>query len=169
MMEKMGGKPKGSLGEEIIRAERISPSLGLVGRVKQIEKKVLKKWIEEENFIPVISCLGKDEKEVVYNINADEVAWMIASQMRAEKLIFITDVPGVMNEEGELYSTLNLSRVNQLIERKVITGGMLPKILSCEKALEAGVHKTHIISGKLEHSLLLELLTDQGVGTEIVK
>jgi acetylglutamate kinase len=169
MMEKMDGKPKGTLGPEIIKAEKISSTLGFVGQVREIEKKVLKRWIEEENFIPVISCLGKDEKKVIYNINADEVAWAIASQMKGEKLIFITDVPGVMDGEGKLYSSLNLSEVNQLIKRKVITGGMLPKVLSCQKALKAGVRKTHIISGKQEHSLIFELLTEQGVGTEIVE
>lgn len=169
IIKKFGGNPIPSLGKEINKAKQKSVELGYVGNIYDIEKKIITKWIK--NGIPVISCLGKDEFGNIYNINADTVACAFASHLKVEKLIFITDVKGIMKDptdENSLYSTLNLEQVNNLINDGIIKGGMLAKVAACKEALKSGVHKTHIINGRIEHSLILELLTDKGIGTEII-
>ncbi|MFH1612678.1 MAG: acetylglutamate kinase [bacterium] len=169
MIEKFGGNPISSLGKEINKAKQKSLELGYVGQIYDIEKKIIEKWIE--NYIPVISCLAKDELGNIYNVNADSVACAFASHLKVEKLIFITDVKGVMQDfknENTLYSTLNLKQIDDFVENGTIKGGMLAKVSACKEALKCGVHKAHIISGKIEDSLILELLTNKGIGTEIV-
>ncbi|HPC58519.1 MAG TPA: acetylglutamate kinase, partial [Kiritimatiellia bacterium] len=120
---------------------------------------------------PVITPLGADAARQIYNINADAAAAGLAEQLKARKLVFLSDVPGLLADPADrnsLMSTLRLTEVEDLIARGVIGGGMLPKISGALKALKAGVRKTHIIDAALPHSLLLELFTDKGVGTEIV-
>ncbi len=140
--------------------------LGLVGEVVAVNPKVVQS-LEEAGFIPVIAPTGVDEEGVTYNINADLAAGEIAAALGAEKLILLTDIDGILNREGKLYSTLSRDEVEKLVEEQVISTGMLPKVRACLRALEGGVHKTHIINGTIPHALLLELLTAEGVGTEV--
>ena len=120
----------------------------------------------------MITPLGSDASRQIYNINADSAAAGLAEGLRARKLVFLSDVPGLLsdpNDRHSLMSTLHLSEVEDLIERGIIGGGMLPKISGALKALKSGVRKTHIIDAALPHSLLLELFTDKGIGTEFIK
>jgi acetylglutamate kinase len=125
--------------------------------------------LEKENFIPVIAPVGVGEKGETYNINADLVAGKIASALKAEKLILLTDVEGVMDEKHRLIPTLDVKQAKRLIARKVISSGMIPKVNCCLDALDEGVAKTHIIDGRVEHAILLEIFTDVGIGTQITK
>ena len=123
--------------------------------------------------ITVVSPMGVTMEKQPHNVNADEVASAIANSMKAEKLVLLTNVQGVMrdlNDTSSLISTLTVKQVDQLIKSEVIHGGMIPKVSSCVKALQGGgVHKTHIVDARLAHALLLEFFTDQGVGTQILK
>lgn len=140
--------------------------IGMVGEVKSINPGVIEA-LEKENFIPVIAPVGVDEAGETYNINADLVAGKIASALKAEKLILLTDVEGVLDEKHQLIASLDLKRAKQLISKKVISSGMIPKVNCCINAIEEGVTKTHIIDGRVEHSILLEIFTDVGIGTQI--
>ncbi|MDH5542685.1 MAG: acetylglutamate kinase [Nitrospinota bacterium] len=142
--------------------------IGMVGKVTKINKEILE-TIDKDNFIPVIAPVGVGSKGETYNINADTVAGEIAAALKAEKLVLLTDERGILGSDKELLSHLNESRVEELIEKGVIKGGMLPKVKSCFRALDAGVKKTHIIDGRVKHSVLLEIFTDKGIGTEIVR
>jgi len=142
--------------------------IGRVGKVKKVNPEVLNTLMEKD-FIPVIAPVGVGPDGEAYNINADLVAGAVAGALSAEKVVYLTDVEGVLDEEGRLLSTLTLSRVEDLLSREVAKGGMIPKLKSAKKALSAGVKKAHVIDGRVPHALLLELFTDQGVGTEIVK
>ncbi len=141
--------------------------IGMVGEVKAINPGVIEA-LEKENFIPVIAPVGIGEKGETYNINADLVAGEIASALKAEKLILLTDVEGVMDGRHRLIPTLNARQAKRFIAQKVISSGMIPKVNCCLRALEKGVAKTHIIDGRVEHAILLEIFTDVGVGTQIV-
>lgn len=154
---------KSSLGEvpEVI-------DIGMVGEVKSINPGVIEA-LEKESFIPVIAPVGVGEEGETYNINADLVAGKIASALKAEKLILLTDVEGVLDEKHQLIASLDLKRAKQLISKKVISSGMIPKVNCCIHAVEEGVAKTHIIDGRVEHSILLEIFTDVGIGTQIYK
>jgi acetylglutamate kinase len=125
--------------------------------------------LEKENFIPVIAPVGVGDEGETYNINADLVAGKIASALKAEKLILLTDVQGVMDEKHRLMPTLDVKRAKRLITQRVISSGMIPKVICCLNALEEGVAKTHIIDGRAEHAILLEIFTDVGIGTQITK
>lgn len=142
--------------------------IGMVGEVKAINPGVIEA-LEKENFIPIIAPIGIGEKGETYNINADLVAGEIASALKAEKLILLTDVEGVMDERHRLIPTLNAKQAKRFIAQKVISSGMIPKVNCCLHALEKGVAKTHIIDGRVEHALLLEIFTDVGIGTQIYK
>jgi acetylglutamate kinase len=142
--------------------------IGMVGEVKAINPGVIEA-LERENFIPVIAPVGAGEGGETYNINADLVAGKVASALKAEKLILLTDVEGVMDEKRHLIPTLNAKQARRLIARKVISSGMIPKVNCCLDALEEGVAKTHIIDGRVEHALLLEIFTDVGIGTQIAQ
>jgi acetylglutamate kinase len=150
---------KGS--EEII-------DIGLVGEVESIDPAILDS-LEKPGFIPVISPIGVGAKGEAYNINADYVASSIASSLKAEKLMLLTDVEGIKDSEGKVLSTLDKMDIMELVNEKVISGGMLPKVQACTRALDAGVKKTHIIDGRVPHCLLLEIFTKKGIGTEIIK
>ena len=142
--------------------------IGRVGKVSSINAGVLKA-LEDSGFIPVIAPVGVGPEGQAYNINADLVAGAIAGELKAEKLILLTDVPGVMNSKNELIPSMTADEVRKAMEDRIATGGMIPKLKSCLKALGSGVDKAHIIDGRKEHAILLELLTDTGVGTEIVQ
>ncbi len=140
--------------------------LGHVGRVKQVDSEFLM-GLCNRKMIPVIAPIGVDDKGQAYNINADLVASAVAASIKAEKLILMTDVPGVNGREGELMPTISRAEANHLIKEGVIEQGMIPKTRCALEALEAGVKKAHIIDGRVSHALLLEIFTDKGVGTEI--
>ena len=140
--------------------------IGLVGEVTHIDPHIITN-IEKDGFIPVISPVGVGPKGETLNINADYVAASIASALKAEKLILLTDVPGIMDKKDKIISTLTKKQIKKSIEDGTITGGMLPKVQACTKAIEGGVHKTHIIDGRIPHCLLLEIFTKEGIGTQI--
>lgn len=140
--------------------------VGRVGQVTQINSKVLESLIQDD-FIPVIAPVGVGEDGRAFNINADLVAGAIASELNAEKLILLTDVAGVKDKEGNLLARLELEAVEQLIDDETIAGGMIPKVRCCVDAIDGGVHKSHILDGRVEHAILLEMFTDDGVGTLI--
>ena len=141
--------------------------IGLVGKVKNINSQLIM-TLTQNNFIPVIAPTGIGDNGETYNINADIVAGEIAAALQAEKLLLLTDVPGVLGKNKKLINTMTNKEALQLIDNGVVEGGMFPKIKCCLKALNAGVKKAHIIDGRLKHAVLLEVFTDKGIGTEIV-
>lgn len=141
--------------------------IGYVGQVEGVNVELLQ-TLMEKGYIPVIAPVGVGKEGEAYNINADLVASEVAKALKAEKLIFLTDTEGVKDKEGRLISTLTKDEALKLISNGVIKGGMLPKVKSALEAIEAGVKKVHIIDGRITHSILLEVFTQEGVGTEIV-
>ncbi|MDD5643931.1 MAG: acetylglutamate kinase [bacterium] len=181
-IKKIGGRAKSISGnkDRIIHAgkkrffDAENPekeiNLGYVGEVKKVNPAKIRK-ICGSDMIPVIAPLGYGKKGEVFNINADHAAADIASALKAEKLVFLTNVKGVMVNRGEeehLIPSINVVEIEKLKTSRVITGGMLPKVDSCIHAVRSGVRKTHIIDVKIQHSLLLEIFTDKGIGTEII-
>ena len=142
--------------------------LGLVGEITKVNPRILE-TLDKNEFVPVIAPIGKGEDGATLNINADFVASKIASALKAEKLILMTDTEGVKNKTGKLQSGLTKKEVAAMIKEKVIKDGMLPKVKCCLDALKAGVHKTHIVDGRVQHALLLEIFTEDGIGTQIVE
>ena len=143
---------------------------GFVGEVEEVNPTPILEALDHE-IVPVVTPLGRDDKGNLYNINADEAAAAIARKMKARKLVFLSDVPGILEnpeDKASLISSVTLAEVEQHIEEGVIQGGMLPKVKGALEALKSGVRKTHIIDSSMPHSLLLELFTDEGVGTQIV-
>ncbi len=175
-----GGKAIGLSGKDgnLILAEKLyieeenfykTPEiidLGHVGKVKKVNSEVLD--LISKEYIPVIAPVGIGEDFEPYNINADLVAGAVASAVGAEKLILLTDVRGVLDKEGNLISSLSVSDIENLKNDNIIYGGMLPKMDSVKSALLGGVKKVHIIDGRILHSVLLEIFTDKGIGTQIV-
>jgi acetylglutamate kinase len=152
-----------------VNPDTLTPEIidvGMVGEVESVSASVISA-LEEADFIPVIAPVGVGLNGETYNINADLVAGKIAGALRAEKLILLTDVEGVKDKEGRLISTIDVSRVPDLINDGTISGGMIPKVNCCLDAVEEGVHKTHIIDGRMEHACLLEIFTNLGIGTAI--
>lgn len=141
--------------------------IGMVGEVTAIRREIID-TLQASNFIPVIAPVGVGPEGETYNINADLVAAQLAAALQAAKLILLTDVPGVLDAEGKVLSTLTKDEVLAGLDTGVITGGMIPKVNCCLEALRAGVAKAHIIDGRMPHSILLEIFTDRGIGTEIV-
>ncbi|HAJ33655.1 MAG TPA: acetylglutamate kinase [Candidatus Atribacteria bacterium] len=144
--------------------------LGLVGEVEKIDTEILTILLEK-NYIPVIATVGVDKGGVRYNINADIAAGQIAISLQAEKLIYLSDVDGIFKDFGDpasLISSLTISQAKDLIKSGEIQKGMIPKVDSAIQALEGGVNKVHFLNGKRAHSILLELFTDSGIGTEII-
>ena len=142
--------------------------MGMVGEITSVNNRILKSLIDSQ-FIPVIAPVGAGKKGETYNINADLVASHIATSLKARKLILLTDTEGVLDKEGNLISTLTMKDAKKLINNKTIKGGMIPKITCCLEALKGGVKKAHIIDGRENHAILLEIFTKVGVGTEIVR
>ncbi len=138
--------------------------LGFVGEVSAIDARMLE-MLSQSDFIPVIAPIGIDENGHSYNINADLVAGKIAETLNAEKLILLTNTAGILDKQGELLTGLSLADVDNLIADGTISGGMIPKTRCATDALKGGVTSVHIIDGRVEHAVLLELFTDQGVGT----
>ena len=167
-----GGKAMGLTGKDasLIKAEKLvtesNKDLGHVGKVTAIKSEVLR-FLSDKNYIPVIAPIGVGEDGTSYNINADLVASRVAEVMQAEKLIFLTNTIGLLDKDGMLLTGLNAGFVDELIKDGTISGGMLPKISSALEAVAAGVNRVHIIDGRVDHALLLELFTDEGVGTLI--
>jgi acetylglutamate kinase len=141
--------------------------IGRVGQVTQVNPEILTA-LDEQDFIPVIAPVGVGEDGQAFNINADLVAGAIAAELNAVKLMLLTDVEGVKDEKGELISTISRDQINGLIDSGVIQGGMIPKVNCCKSALDSGVAKAHIIDGRQEHAILLEIFTREGIGTELV-
>jgi acetylglutamate kinase len=172
-----GGRAVGLSGKDgnLLRARRRPhrlPSgeevdIGLVGEVVAVGAEPIR-LLEDAGFVPVIAPVGIGEAGETYNINADLVAGEVAAALGAEKLIHLTDVQGIVGTDGRLVSTLARKDAERLVREGVIEGGMLPKVESALRALEAGTAKAHIIDGRVPHAILLELFTREGVGTEIV-
>lgn len=145
--------------------------LGLVGEIKKIKPEILELYTEND-FIPVVSPIGIADNGTTLNLNADTVAGAIAGAMDAEKLIILTDVPGVLRDPEDpssLIQRIHIDEIPALIEEGVITGGMIPKIETCVEALNNGVKSAHILDGRIKHTLLLEIFTKEGIGTMIYK
>lgn len=145
--------------------------LGFVGDVANINPGIIHSVIEQ-GYIPVIAPIGADERGNTYNINADYVASEVAAALKADKFVLLTDVEGIYSDpknSAEIISSLKRGDIPRLIEQGIIAGGMLPKMECCARALESGVEKAHIIDGRLAHSILLEIFTRKGIGTEVVK
>lgn len=164
-----GAKAIGITGKDanFIKAEPMDGGkYGLVGKINQVDESVLENLINEK-FIPVIAPIaaGETVTHPGYNINADLAASKIAVSLKAEKVLFLTDTPGVLDKEGNLLSALTANEVERLKKDGTIHGGMLPKVSACMEAVAGGVKQAHIIDGRVEHSILLELFTDEGVGT----
>ncbi len=179
LLREFGAKTCAISGKDILRAERVKTNdpetgqeldLGFVGRVTNVDTEQIR-WILARKEIPVITPLGCDMSGQIYNINADMAACEIAAQLQARKLVFLSDVPGVLRDpqdETSLISTIKRNEIEELIQSQVIMGGMVPKIRSAATALDAGTKKVHMIDGRVQHSILLEMFTDHGIGTEIV-
>ena len=147
-----------------------SQELGFVGTITSINKTAIEAHLKQGR-ITVVSPMGVGVEQQPHNINADEVASAIATSLNAEKLVLLTNVQGVMSNPEDpqtLFSTLTMEEVNNLIKKNVIQSGMIPKVNACIEAIQGGVYKTHIIDARLPHALLLEIFTDQGVGTQII-
>src|SRR5688572_541937 len=170
LINQHGGRAIGVTGKDdgMIRARKLSgrKDLGFVGEVAAVRPEVIR-HLEDGGFIPVIAPIGIDEEGQSYNINADLVAGKIATVLKAEKLILLTNTAGVLDASGKVLTGLSYQQVDELIENKVISGGMLPKISTALDAVKGGVRTAHIIDGRVQHAVLLELFTDEGVGTLI--
>jgi acetylglutamate kinase len=142
--------------------------IGMVGEIVSINNRILNSLIEDQ-FIPIVAPVGSGKKGETYNINADLVAGHISASLKARKLILLTDTEGVLDKHGELISTIKMKEAKRLIEDGTIRGGMIPKINCCLEALKGGVKKAHIIDGRKDHAILLEIFTKGGIGTQIVK
>jgi acetylglutamate kinase len=174
-----GGRARGFSGRDVLRAEKLPPvddgkggteDIGYVGRVTAVETGAMEKVLLEER-VPVVSPVAKAADGHTLNVNADEAAAAIAGALRSAKLIFLSDVPGLMRDREDpesLIPSVQTAQVETLIRQKVIEGGMIPKVQGAVAALRQGVQKTHMIDGRLPHALLLEIFTNEGVGTEIV-
>jgi len=141
--------------------------VGYVGEIVEVNGDLILSLLKS-GFIPVIAPVGVGEEGEAYNVNADVAAAEIALHLRAEKLIFLTDTEGVKDEKGDIVSSLSKDKARDLIEKGVVREGMIPKVSSALRAMEFGVRKVHIIDGRIPHSLLLEVFTEEGIGTEIV-
>lgn len=178
LINSYGGKAVGISGRDggLIRAKKAKPArlagidedLGLVGEVEKINPELIAS-LEESGFIPVIAPVGAGPDEKPFNINADTAAGALSAALEAEKFILLTDVAGVLDKDDKLISSLSEEKAEELMRTGVASGGMIPKIKCCLSALRGGVPKAHVIDGRVPHALLLEMLTDEGIGTEIVR
>ncbi len=177
LINQAGGKAVGLTGQDgaFIRARKLmlppskdngSVDLGQVGEVESIDPSVIDA-LEQGGFIPVVAPIGTGADGTTYNINADLVAGKLAEILKAEKLVVLTNTPGVLDKNGKLLTGLTPKKIDDLVEKGVISGGMIPKIGSALDAARNGVRSVHIIDGRVPHALLLEVLTDEGVGTLI--
>jgi len=173
LINQEGGKAVGLSGKDgnLLRArKKEGVDLGFVGEVDSVDPSLLK-TLDDSGFIPVVSPLGFGADGNSYNINADTVAGEIAASLIAHRLVLLTDTPGVLRDAknpSSLISSFALSEIPSMTKEGILAGGMIPKVAACERALNAGVSKAHIVDGRVPHVLLLELFTDHGAGTEIV-
>jgi acetylglutamate kinase len=163
----------GLSGEDagLIKVKSKSEELGFVGEIVSVDPDILEKLISQ-GLIPVIATIGSDYSGQSYNINADSVAGEIAAVVKAEKLVFLTDQTGILKDKDDdksVMSKITITEALKLIEDKTISGGMIPKVNACITAIEKGLNAAHILSGQIEHSLLIEIFTEGGIGTMIVK
>ena len=183
LINRHGGRAIGLSGKDghLMQAKKLSPEKaskgakaneiidwGRVGQVTQINTAVLE-LLEKDNFIPVVAPVGVSEDGEALNINADLVAGALAAALKAEKLMLLTDIEGVLDADKKLISEMDSQEAGRLIENKVIQGGMIPKIQCCLDSLAGGVQTAHIIDGRVQHAVLLEIFTDKGVGTVVKK
>jgi len=175
-LKELGTKAFGLSGREngLIKVKKLQGDgvdLGFVGEVTSVDATVVKQLIED-NIIPVIYPLGVGRDRNLYNVNADDVASVIAVALKAEKFVLLTNVRGIMKDKRDpstLYNTLTIGDISKLIKNKTVNSGMIPKAISCVNAIKGGVKKAHILDASIPHALLLEMFTDRGIGTEIVK
>jgi acetylglutamate kinase len=178
LINQAGGKAVGLTGKDgrFIRARKLMMEskekpgdvidIGQVGEITQIDPSLIS-FLDSGDFIPVIAPIGVGKEGETYNINADVVAGKLAEVLKAEKLVLLTNTPGVLDKEGKLLTGLTPKKIDDLVADGTLSGGMLPKIASALDAARSGVKAVHIIDGRVEHALLLEIMTDQGVGTLI--
>ena len=146
------------------------PDLGFVGEIKEVNTQIIKEALESDE-IPILSSTASDESGQCFNVNADIAAAEVAMSLNARRLVYLSDVPGLLKDPdnpASLLSSLPIDQVDALKQENIISKGMLPKVNSAVSALKSGVNRVHFIDGRLPHSILLEIFTDQGVGTEIV-
>ena len=175
MMEKLGVRAAGISGKDggtIICDKKLvnGRDIGYVGDVREVNPELIDTLLEND-FVPIIAPIGRGDDYKSYNINADDAACAIAKSMRAEKLVFMTDIEGVCRDAKDpstLLSVLTLEEANRMIEEGFVGGGMLPKLRNCIDAVEGGVGRVHILDGRLEHCLLLEFYTKKGIGTAFI-
>ncbi|MCL2351772.1 MAG: acetylglutamate kinase [Firmicutes bacterium] len=156
-----------------LKARRMTANgedLGFVGEICEVDTTLLRTLIDND-FVPVVSPVGMDESGQSYNINADYAAVAVAGALKAEKLVFLTDVEGIMRDKADassVFSRVTVAEIRQMIQNGIISGGMIPKVEGCIRGIEAGVSHVHILDGRVEHCLILEIFTKEGVGTLIV-
>lgn len=168
-LDNLGGRAMGICGMDggLIQAEMLDPRLGYVGRIREVRPQPLLDLLEK-GYIPVVSSIGCDASGHVYNINADTAAAAVAASLHAESLISMTDIPGILRDPSNPSSIIrkvDLTQAKQLMDEGIISGGMIPKVQSCENAVRAGVKKAVMIDGRIEHSILVEMFSDEGIGT----
>lgn len=176
MVEELGVRAIGISGKDggLLRVEKKysdGEDIGFVGDIKEVDAAILNDLLEKD-FLPIICPIGIDDNYQTYNINADDVAYAIATAMNAEKLAFLSDIDGVYKnyeDKDSLVSRLKVQEAKDLLETGGIQGGMLPKLQNCIHAIENGVSRVHILDGRIPHCLLLEIFTNNGIGTAIVK
>lgn len=181
LIQRHGGKAVGLTGKDggLLLADKLlfeetgdgPPEIidpGRVGRITRVDPSIINQ-MDQGDFIPVIAPVGVDGEGKTLNINADSVAGALAGALEAEKLILMTDIEGVKDDKGALISSVSMEEVGTMLKSGVISGGMIPKVEAAMEALENGVSKVHIIDGRIEHSVLLEIFTETGIGTEIVR
>ncbi|MDD2403279.1 MAG: acetylglutamate kinase [Victivallaceae bacterium] len=175
-----GGHPVAVSGKSVLKAEKLYSKdketgekidIGFVGDVVEVDRVRLQEAINN-GIMPIITPLAKGDDGNIYNINADIAACRIAESLRSRKLVFLSDVPGIMSDpadESTVISSISTDEIDGMIKNKIISGGMIPKVMSSIRALEAGTNKVHMIDGRIKHSLLLEIFTNHGIGTQIVR
>jgi len=177
MIQAKCGKPLGIAGNTLFSCKKLTEDsdgnpvdLGYVGSIDYVRNRLIKRALNQ-GYTPIISPVGSDDEDNLYNVNADVAAAHVACSLRARRLVYMTDVPGLLSnpeDPSTIISTLRTGEVDKLKSEGVIGKGMLPKVESAIKALQEGVHRVHFVHGRLAHSILLEIFTDKGVGTEIV-
>lgn len=173
LLESKGGKAMGLCGTDghMIMAKQMDPRLGFVGEITEVNTQPILDLLEK-GYIPVISSVGCDNEGNVYNINADTAAAKIAGMLNAESLISMTNISGILKDKDDpssLISTLTTKQAEELTEQGIIAGGMIPKVECCVNAINWGVNKVFVIDGTIKHAILIETLTDEGIGTMFVK
>jgi acetylglutamate kinase len=175
MLEKLGVKAAGISGKDggtfkVDKKYINGQDIGFVGSIREVDTKLIDTLLDND-FVPVISPIGLDDDYNNYNINADDAACSVATAIKAEKLVFLTDIEGVYadtEDKASLISVLTLKKADELLESGFIGGGMLPKLKNCVDAVRNSVSRVHILDGRIEHCLLLEFFTNRGIGTAIV-